>query len=633
MNSKRISQLREFSKIIGWKDDVWFMVWSVNNDILEQDEEKIIEKYIQAYIRNAVINKNFTIENFKILISKIKLVLWINLKDNISLNKIFYSIIVENILLPDYYTWDNPEEEIKDFTLLINSNLEKLNREMLKIWNQKINLNIWNKEDFFDQIFEQMWDINWPDVSSLIPLRNMEINKELERIYLYYDNSLWLYTIWIVLDWKNKNNKFSRFLTERNIWPIAREIKDEYDEKYNLDTLLGIQTIKENWKTQNSIFLNIRDYNSYIEDWYINAEKFLIHIEKILKFWEYFTNRLVENLEIEIENNILFFLSNWDLLITPTKEEKQEFEIDFNRQFWWRDENYEKSELTESEIEKFIVKDTQISLNDIWWNTDAKIEISKIINSIKFEEIMKEWWAKTTTWIIFEWPSGTWKTMLAKVIAHEIDAIVFNIKLTDIASDAYINTWSKNIKQIFEYIRKKHKTTWKKIILILDELDALFKKRWQDWSREDTKIVNEFLTQMDWFDDNSWLIIIWTTNRYDDLDQAVIRSWRISKKVSIPLPNEEDRKQIFWLYIEKAKLWREKVIKAFTDIDLDILAKNSSWLSWADIKEIIREIIQDRAIEEASAWYFKFIYTKNILEEIEKFKKSKLQEESRRIWF
>ena len=66
--------------------------------------------------------------------------------------------------------------------------------------------------------------------------------------------------------------------------------------------------------------------------------------------------------------------------------------------------------------------------------------------------------------------------MLAKAVASEVDAEVYNVKLTDIATSAYINTGSNNIQKLFAFIRQKAQNN-KKIVVILDELDALFGKR------------------------------------------------------------------------------------------------------------------------------------------------------------
>jgi ATP-dependent 26S proteasome regulatory subunit len=64
------------------------------------------------------------------------------------------------------------------------------------------------------------------------------------------------------------------------------------------------------------------------------------------------------------------------------------------------------------------------------------------------------------------------------VLATEVNAEVFNIKMTDIADSAFINDGPKNVKDLFEYMKHKAKENpTKKIIIILDEMEALLKKR------------------------------------------------------------------------------------------------------------------------------------------------------------
>ena len=139
--------------------------------------------------------------------------------------------------------------------------------------------------------------------------------------------------------------------------------------------------------------------------------------------------------------------------------------------------------------------------------------------------------------------------MLAKAVASEVDAEVYNIKLTDIATSAYINTGSNNVQKLFAFIRQKAQNN-KKIVVILDELDSLFGKRDEiNGSREDTKIVNTFLTEMSGFDTMENVIFIGTTNLLANIDPAVIRSGRLTTKVKVDLPNTDGLKQIYQIHL------------------------------------------------------------------------------------
>lgn len=181
--------------------------------------------------------------------------------------------------------------------------------------------------------------------------------------------------------------------------------------------------------------------------------------------------------------------------------------------------------------------------------------MASIVKTLKHQDVMRSWGAKPTSGIIFYGPPGTGKTLLAMVIATKVDAEVYNIKMTDIATNAFINTGANSIKDLFAFIRAKAEQNSKKhVIIILDEMDAILKKRdGINQSDEDKKIVNTFLAEMSGFDTRSNVMFIGTTNNYDSLDSAVVRSGRFSTKVKVDLPDQEGRIEAFRIHMEKAK--------------------------------------------------------------------------------
>ena len=84
-------------------------------------------------------------------------------------------------------------------------------------------------------------------------------------------------------------------------------------------------------------------------------------------------------------------------------------------------------------------------------------------------------------------------------------------------------------------------------IIFIDEIDAIGKKRSVGVSggndeREQT--LNQILTEMDGFDNDTNVIVMAATNRADVLDKALLRPGRFDRKVTINLPTLEDRKLI-----------------------------------------------------------------------------------------
>ena len=121
-------------------------------------------------------------------------------------------------------------------------------------------------------------------------------------------------------------------------------------------------------------------------------------------------------------------------------------------------------------------------------------------------------------------------------------------------------------------------------IIFIDEIDAIGKKRSVGVSggndeREQT--LNQILTEMDGFDNETNLIIMAATNRVDVLDKALLRPGRFDRKVTINLPTQADRELILNIH-SKGKPLNE-------DVDMRKVAGITVGFSGADIGNLINE--------------------------------------------
>jgi cell division protease FtsH len=80
-------------------------------------------------------------------------------------------------------------------------------------------------------------------------------------------------------------------------------------------------------------------------------------------------------------------------------------------------------------------------------------------------------------------------------------------------------------------------------ILFIDEFDGLGKARQYGGAGNDEAVhtINQLLTEMDGFDDNTGVVVMAATNRPAALDQALTRPGRFDRIVHLPLPNVEGR--------------------------------------------------------------------------------------------
>jgi hypothetical protein len=120
--------------------------------------------------------------------------------------------------------------------------------------------------------------------------------------------------------------------------------------------------------------------------------------------------------------------------------------------------------------------------------------------------------------LLFYGPPGTGKSALARHIADCLDREVICKRLSDLQS-MWVGEGEKNIRRAFEEAESEE------AVLVIDEADSVLFSRDRARRSWEISFTNEFLTAMEHFRG----ILICTTNRMTDLDQASIR--RFNRKI------------------------------------------------------------------------------------------------------
>lgn len=222
--------------------------------------------------------------------------------------------------------------------------------------------------------------------------------------------------------------------------------------------------------------------------------------------------------------------------------------------------------------------DVKTNFNDVAWMDEAKWELTEIVDYLKSPEKYKKAWARVPKWVLLYWPPWSWKTLLARAVAWEAWTTFFSASWSEFM-EMLVWMWAAKVRELFN----KAKTASPAIIFI-DEIDTIGKKRgqWYAWShQEQEQTLNQILTEMDWFEKDTNVIVIAATNRPDTLDPALMRAWRFDRKVYVWRPALEERLMILKLHAEWKKLSKST--------DLDSLARRTSWFVWADLENLMNE--------------------------------------------
>lgn len=233
------------------------------------------------------------------------------------------------------------------------------------------------------------------------------------------------------------------------------------------------------------------------------------------------------------------------------------------------------------------------SLDDVIGMNEVKIKLKKIFNPLKRESLLKDFYKdnsiKKPNGILLYGPPGCGKTFIMNALAAETGLPLYQVKISDVGS-SYYNETEKNIKKIFDQLRKKYRETGEPSILFFDECDSVFSKS-ADLNNQ--KVLNTLKEEMNNAGDDG-IYIVAATNEKDNLNTAIIRDGRFDTKIEVGYPDEEARIGLISKALNCPALIHNKI-----DANIKELAKLTEGLSNASISGIFSNLKYEKASEIA----------------------------------
>ena len=228
---------------------------------------------------------------------------------------------------------------------------------------------------------------------------------------------------------------------------------------------------------------------------------------------------------------------------------------------------------------KIYVQSTQgIHFSDVAGEDEAKENLQEIVNYLHDPGKYQEIGASMPKGILLVGPPGTGKTMLAKAVAGESQVPFFSISGSEFV-EMFVGMGASKVRDLFSQAKEKAPC-----IVFIDEIDAIGQKRsggQYGGNDEREQTLNQLLTEMDGFDDNSGVIILAATNRPESLDPALTRPGRFDRRVPVELPDLKGREEILKVHAKK--------IKVAEDVDFNKVARMASGASGAELANIVNE--------------------------------------------
>lgn len=224
-------------------------------------------------------------------------------------------------------------------------------------------------------------------------------------------------------------------------------------------------------------------------------------------------------------------------------------------------------------------KQVKTRFKDVAGMEEAKDDLVEVVDFLKNPKKYTSIGAKIPKGVLLVGAPGTGKTLLARAAAGEAGVPFFSIAGSEFV-EMFVGVGASRVRDLFARAKRNSPC-----IIFIDEIDAVGRQRggagFGGGHDEREQTLNQILTEMDGFEQDTNIIVMAATNRPDVLDRALLRPGRFDRRIFIDKPDLEARAQILEVHSKNKKMGKNAKLKE--------IAKKTVGLTGADLENVMNE--------------------------------------------
>ena len=220
----------------------------------------------------------------------------------------------------------------------------------------------------------------------------------------------------------------------------------------------------------------------------------------------------------------------------------------------------------------------KVSFKDVAGLKEAKEELEEIVDFLRNPKKFLDMGAKIPRGVLLMGAPGTGKTLLARAVAGESGVPFFHLSASEFV-EMFVGVGASRVRDLFQTAKRAPPS-----IVFIDEINAVGRERGTGLGgghdeREQT--LNQILVEMDGFDRDTNVIVMAATNRPDVLDTALLRPGRFDRRVTLDMPDMNDREAILKIHSKGKPLAK--------DVNLRVVAVRTPGFAGAELSNLMNE--------------------------------------------